>query len=60
MNGTEGIGAFDALLGGVGGVRANALAESSKFVCIGCVPHGLVGGMMVQLAMFEQLTGGGV
>ena len=45
---------------GLEGVGADALVEASKFVGIGCVPHGLVHGVMVQLAMFKHLTGGGV
>ena len=50
--GAEGVSTLDALLCGVSGVGADALAEASKFIGIGCVPHGLVCGMAVQLAMF--------
>ena len=41
------------------GVGADALAEASEFICIGCVPHGLVCRMVVQLAMFEHFTSSG-
>ena len=60
VNGAEGISALDALFCGVGGVRANAFAEASKFIGIGLDPHGLVCGMAVQLTVFEHLTGGGI
>ena len=53
VNGPEGIRALDVLLGRVSGVQANTLAEASQFVGVGCVPHCLVGRMLVQLAMFE-------
>ena len=50
VNGSEGICACDGLLGRVSGVQANALAEVSQFVGVGCVPHCLVGRMPAKLA----------
>jgi hypothetical protein len=41
-DGTKGVGAINALAGGLVVVCANALAQQTEFICIGGVPYGLV------------------
>ena len=60
VNGPEGICAHDAWLGRVLGIHADTLAEASQFVGVGSVPYCFVGGVPMQLAMFEEFSGGGV
>ena len=55
----KGFCACDALLG-ASGILADALAETSKFVCIRAVPGVFVFGMTAEGAMLERQAGGGV
>ena len=54
VDGAEGVGSLDALFGGVSGVGANALTKTSKFIGVGCVPHGFVRGVSAKLAIFHH------
>jgi hypothetical protein len=53
-NGEEGVGAFDAFAFIRAG--ANALAKALQFVCIGGVPGSGEGGVVAQLAPFEEIA----
>ena len=51
----EGIGAIDTFCARLC-AGTNALAESAEFVCIRCVPRGLVLGVAAELAVFQKLA----
>ncbi len=53
-NGEEGVGAFDVFA--FIGTGANALAKAPQFVCIGGVPGSREGGVVTQLAPFEEIA----
>ena len=58
LNGFESVGTVKAFLGGIVGAGANALAESSKFICVGGIPDVFVAGVSAELAVFEQVASG--
>jgi len=43
-----------------GGSRTNSLAQSSELIGVGGVPSCLVAGILMELAMLEEFTSGGV
>jgi hypothetical protein len=51
----EGIGTIDTFCAGLG-AGANALAESTKFICIRGVPSCLVPGVTAELVVFKELA----
>ncbi len=53
-NGEEGVGAFDMFAFIETGT--NALAKAPQFVCIGGVPGSGEGGVVTQLAPFEEIA----
>jgi hypothetical protein len=53
-NGKEGVGAFDAFA--FIGTGANALAKAPQSICIGGVPGSGEGGVVMQLAPFEEVA----
>ena len=56
----EGVSAFDALLGGIGWVCANALAKASKFVGVRGVPLGAKARVTAESAVLQGLASLGV
>ena len=55
LNTKEGIGAIDTFCAGLG-AGANALAESTKFICIRGVPSCLVPWVTAELVVIEELA----
>ncbi len=55
----EGVSACNPF-GTGGGSRTNSLTQLSKLVGVGSVPCCLVAGIMMELAMLDELTSGGV
>ena len=55
----EGVSARNSF-GGGGGSRPNTLAQSFKLVGVGGAPSCFVAGISTELAMFEELTSGGI
>jgi hypothetical protein len=59
INEKEGVSACNPF--GMGGsTQTNALAQPSQLIGVRSVPGGFVAGVMTELAMLEEYTGGGV
>ncbi len=56
----KGVGAINAFVGGIVAVRANALAEPTKFIGIGGVPNRFVVRVGMEVVVFKHTAGSGV
>ena len=56
FDGAEGVHSINALLEGCCRILANALAEASEFICIGCVPNVFEFGVLAELSVTEFLS----